>query len=220
VNPTADSRQALATLCQTYWPPVYAFVRRNGYDREQAQDLTQGFFTQLLEKRFLVDADQQRGKFRSFLLTAVKHFLANEWDREHALKRGSGRVPVSIDLAEAERWYVPAVVVDATPESLFERRWALSLLEHTLARLRTEFAAAGKAVQFDSLSPYLNQDSGDKRYEELAGQLGATPGALRMAVHRMRRRYRTLLREEIAQTVSTRDEIDDEIRFLLSTLSM
>jgi len=149
VNPTADSRQALATLCETYWTPVYAFVRRNGYDREQAQDLTQGFFAQLPEKRLLVDADQQRGKFRSFLLTAVKHFLANEWDREHAQKRGGSRVPVSIDLVAAERWYEPAVVADATPESLFERQWALSLLEFTLARLRAEFEVAGKTDQFD-----------------------------------------------------------------------
>src|SRR5882672_4740607 len=136
VNPTADSRQALAMLCHTYWPPVYAFIRRYGYDREQAQDLTQGFFTQLLEKRFLVDADQQRGKFRSFLLTAVKHFLANEWDREHALKRGGGQIPVSIDLVEAEEWYAPAAVEAATPESLFERRWALSLLEQVMVKLR------------------------------------------------------------------------------------
>ena len=220
VNPTAESRQALATLCQTYWPPVYAFVRRNGYDREQSQDLTQGFFTQLLEKRFLIDADQQRGKVRSFLLTAVKHFLANEWDREHAMKRGGGRVPVSMDLVEAERWYEPSVIAEGTPESLFERRWALSLLERTLARLRAEFVAAGKTDQFDRLSPFLNKDSGDKRYEELSGQLGVSAGALRMSVHRMRRRYRDLLREEISQTVSTTDEIDDEIRFLLSTLSM
>jgi DNA-directed RNA polymerase specialized sigma24 family protein len=219
VDPTEESRQALATLCQTYWSPVYAFVRRNGYDREQAQDLTQGFFTQLLEKRFLVDADQQRGKFRSFLLTAVKHFLANEWDREHALKRGGGKVPVSIDVVAAESWYAPSVVAEGTPESLFERRWALSLLERTLARLRAEFVAAGKTSQFDSLSPFLNKDSGDKRYEDLAEQLGLSAGALRMSVHRMRRRYRDLLREEIAHTVSTTDEIDDEIRFLVSTLS-
>ena len=219
VNPTAESRQALATLCQTYWPPVYAFVRRNGYDREQSQDLTQGFFTQLLEKRFLVDADQLRGKFRSFLLTAVKHFLANEWDREHALKRGGRQVPVSMDLVAAEGWYKPSVIAEGTPESLFERRWALSLLERTLARLRAEFAAAGKTDQFDRLSPFLNKESGDNRYEEVAEQLDVSAGALRMSVHRMRRRYRDLLREEIAQTVSTIDEIDDEIRFLLSTLS-
>jgi RNA polymerase sigma-70 factor (ECF subfamily) len=199
---------------------VYAFIRRYGYDQEQTQDLTQGFFTQLLEKRFLVDADQQRGKFRSFLLTAVKHFLANEWDREHALKRGGGRIPVSIDLVEAEKWYVPAVVAEATPESLFERRWALSLLEHVLTRLRAEFAAAGKSAQFENLSPFLNRDSGDEHYDELAARMGASPGALRMSVHRMRRRYRSLLRDEIAQTVSTPEEIDDEIRFLLSTLSV
>jgi len=219
-NPNAESRQALATLCQTYWPPVYAFVRRNGYDREQSQDLTQGFFAQLLEKRFLVDADQQRGKFRSFLLTAVKHFLANEWDREHALKRGGGRTSVSIDIITAERWYEPSVVAEGTPESLFERRWALSLLEQTLARLRQEYADAGKSSQFENLSPFLNKESGDQRYEKLADELGVAAGALRMSVHRMRRRYRELLREEISQTVSTSEEIDEEIRFLVSTLSV
>ena len=219
LEPTASSRQALATLCRTYWQPVYAFVRRNGYDREQAQDLTQGFFTQLLEKRFLAHADQERGKFRSFLLTAVKHFLANEWDRDHALKRGGGQVSLSIDLVDAESWYAPAVAANPTPESLFERRWALSLLEHVLTRLRAEFAAVGKSDQFEMIVPFLNQDSGDKRYEELADRLGVSTGSLRMAVHRMRRRYRSLLRKEIAETVATPEEVDDEIRFLLSTLS-
>jgi RNA polymerase sigma-70 factor (ECF subfamily) len=209
----------LATLCQTYWRPVYAFIRRKGYDRDQTQDLTQGFFALLLEKNYLISADKKRGKFRSFLLTTVKHFLANEWEREHAKKRGSGEPPISIDLIKAESWYVSAAMEETTPERLFERRWALSLLEHVLARMRAEFAAAGKADRFENLSLFLNQDADEARYEELAGAMGLSVGALRMVVHRMRRKYRQLLREEIAQTVSTPEETDEEIRFLMSTLS-
>jgi RNA polymerase sigma-70 factor (ECF subfamily) len=129
-NPTADSREALAALCQTYWPPVYAFIRRNGFDQDQSQDLCQGFFALLLEKNYLGDADRRRGKFRAFLLTAVKHFLANEYHRSHALKRGGGQPSVSIDLVAAETWCAPALVEETTPEGLFERRWALSLLDH------------------------------------------------------------------------------------------
>ena len=220
VNPTGDSRRALSTLCQTYWQPVYAFIRRNGYDPDQSQDLTQGFFALMLEKNYLIHADQKRGRFRSFLLTAVKHFLVNEWDRANALKRGGGQATVPIDLIEAERWYVPAAVDDSTPEKAFERQWALSILEQVLARLRTDYANAGKANQFEMLSEFLNQDSRDVGYEELAGKLGMTLGALRMAVHRIRRSYRRILREEIAETVSTPDEIDGEIRFLVAILTV
>jgi RNA polymerase sigma-70 factor (ECF subfamily) len=216
---TAGSEEALARLCQGYWQPVYAFIRRNGYDRDQAQDLTQSFFARLLEKNYLSAADRSRGRFRSFLLTAVKHFLANEWDRAHALKRGGRQNPVSIDVVEAERWYAPAAIEAATPERLFERRWALSLLEHVMATLRSEFSAAGKADQFDSLSAFLHRESGDGRYDEVAARLGMSAGALRMAVHRLRRRYRELLRSEIADTVSAPEETDDEIRFLMSALS-
>ena len=219
IHPTADSRQALASLCQIYWHPVYAFVRRNGYDRDQSEDLTQGFFALLLEKHYLLDADRERGKFRSFLLTAVKHFLANQWDREHALKRGGGRAAVSIDLVEAERWYAPAAVVEATPESLFERRWALSLLEHVTEKLRSEFSATGKADLFDSISVFLSVESADARYDEVALQLGMSVGAMATAIYRMRCKYRALLRAQIAETVSTPEQTDDEIRFLLATLS-
>ena len=217
--PTPDSHQALAALCQTYWPPVYAFIRRNGFDQDQSQDLSQGFFALLLEKNYLGDADRRRGRFRSFLLTAVKHFLANERDRSHALKRGGGQLPISIDLVAAETWCAPALVGETTPESLFERRWALSLLDHVLAKLRAEFATAGKSGQLERLLVFLNEDFEDARYEVVAEQLGMTVGALRTSVHRIRRKYRRLLREEIAQTVSTPEEVDDEIRFLLSALS-
>jgi RNA polymerase sigma-70 factor (ECF subfamily) len=215
---SSDARDALARLCQIYWHPVYAFIRRRGYDRDQAEDLTQGFFARLLEKHYLLDADRERGKFRSFLLTAVKHFLANEWDRSQTLKRGGGQTAVSIDLIEAERWYEPATVEASTPERLFERRWALSLLEQVMAKLRAEFHDAGRAEQFDTLAGFLNREADGERYQAIAARLGVTPGALRMSVHRLRRRYRELLRTEIAGTVTEADEIDDEIRFLLTTL--
>ena len=217
-DPTADGRQALATLCQTYWNPVYSFIRRNGHDPDKAQDLAQEFFARLIEKNYLEDADRSRGRFRSFLLTSVKHFLANEWDRGRALKRGGGHNLISIDIVEAERWYVPAVVEGVTPESLFERRWALSLLERVMEKLRAEYLSSGKESQFASLEGFLNHDSED-RYEQAAGKMGVSAGALRMSVLRMRRKYRALLRAEIGETVSAPEEIDDEIRFLLSTLN-
>jgi len=220
INPTGDSRRALSTLCQTYWQPVYAFIRRNGYDPDQSQDLTQGFFALMLEKNYLIHADQKRGRFRSFLLTAVKHFLVNEWDRANALKRGGGQATVSIDLIEAERWYVPAAVDASTPEKAFERQWAFSILEQVMTRLRADYVNAGKSAQFEKLSEFLNQDSRDIGYEELSGEMAMSAGALRMAVHRMRRAYRRILREEIAETVSTPDEIDAEIRFLVAILTV
>jgi DNA-directed RNA polymerase specialized sigma24 family protein len=218
-DPTADSRAALATLCQKYWHPVYAYVRSRGYDQVQAQDLTQGFFALLLEKNYLLDADRDRGRFRSFLLTAVKHFLANEWDRATALKRGGEQAPVSIDLMEAEGWHRQATVERMTPESLYERRWALSLLENVMSKLRIEFAEAGKANEFERLSMFLNRDPENERYEKVAEEMGTSAGALRMSVHRMRRRCRSLLRAEIAESVSGPEEIDEELRFLLSVLS-
>jgi DNA-directed RNA polymerase specialized sigma24 family protein len=218
-KPTADSRQALAKLCEIYWHPVYAFIRRSGYEPEQAQDLTQGFFALLIEKNYLQAADRQRGRFRSFLLTAVKHFLANEWDRGNALKRGGEQIRISLDSLDLERWYSPAAVNEVTPEALFERRWALSLLDHVMAKLRASYAAAGKSEQFELLSAFLNRNSDDPRYEQAASSSGVSAGALRMSVMRMRRKYRALLRAEIAETVALPEDIDDEIRFLLSVLN-
>jgi RNA polymerase sigma-70 factor (ECF subfamily) len=216
-EPTTATRQALATLCQTYWNPVYAFIRRNGYDPDRAQDLTQEFFSILIEKNYLEDADRRRGRFRSFLLTSVKHFLANEWDKARAQKRGGGHAPISIDATEAERWYVPAVADEITPETLFERRWAVSLLERVMAMLRAEYTASGKEELFMSLEVFLNHDS-DEGYDELAARMNTSAGALRMAVLRMRKKYRALLRAEIAETVEWPEEVDEEIRFLVSTL--
>jgi RNA polymerase sigma-70 factor (ECF subfamily) len=217
-NPTSDSRASLAALCKAYWPPIYAFIRRNGYDRDHAEDLTQAFFVTMLEKNYLAQADRERGRFRTFLLTAVKHFLANEWDKAHALKRGGGEAVVPIDSLEAEAWYAPDAVDPRTPEALFERRWALSLLEHVMEKMRIEFAAQSKPEYFDRLSQFLNREPGADRYQTLAAELGASAGTLRVAVHRMRRRYRDLLRAEIAETVSTPEAVDDEIRFLLSAV--
>jgi RNA polymerase sigma-70 factor (ECF subfamily) len=223
VQPSTESRSALATLCQIYWHPVYAFIRRNGSDRDQAQDLTQAFFAVLLEKNYLGDARQERGRFRSFLLTTVKHFLSNQRDRAQAQKRGGGQAELSLDLSidprEAEAWYSPVAVDQMTPEHLFELRWAHSLLEQVMGKLRLEFANSGKAEHFDHLSAFLQGDSKGIHYDELSAEMGVTAGALRTQVHRIRRRYRELLRAEIAQTVSTPAEIDDEIRFLLTTLS-
>ena len=215
-NPTTGSRASLARICEVYWRPVYAFVRRSGYDRDQAQDLTQAFFTTMLEKNYLGNADRERGRFRTFLLASVKHFLANEWDKEHALKRGGGQLAVPIDPIEAEEMYAPEAIDERTPETVFARRWALSLLANVMAKLREEYTAMRRADYFDKLSPLLDGDPLARGYGELASELGASSAALRVAVHRMRRRYRELLRAELAETVSAPEEIDEEIRFLLA----
>lgn len=218
-NPSVDSRPALAALCEAYWHPVYAFIRRSGYAPDHAQDLTQGFFALLLEKNFLEVVDPHRGRFRSFLLTAVKRFLLNERDRAYALKRGGGECSAPLDLIGAENWYVPSAANVDTPERLFELQWALALLERAMTRLRVEFTAAGKSSQFDTLAPFLSRESVGVRYEELTPQMGVSAGALRALVHRMRRRYRDLLRAEIANSVAEPEEVDEEIQFLMSVLS-
>jgi DNA-directed RNA polymerase specialized sigma24 family protein len=218
-QPTAESHQALAALCETYWNPVYMFIRRSGYDADQSQDLAQGFFALLIEKNYVNAADREKGRFRSFLLTALRHFLANEWDRANALKRGGGQAVISIDPEDAESRYAPFVVDDTTPEILFQRQWALSLLDRVMGKLQADFIASGKGEHFEIVSSFLNRTSKDSRYETAAAGIGTSAGALRMLVHRARKKYRALLRAEIAETVTTPDEIDDEIRFLLSTLS-
>jgi DNA-directed RNA polymerase specialized sigma24 family protein len=217
-NPTPHSRGSLATLCRAYWQPIYAFVRRKGYDRDQAQDLTQAFFAVVLEKNYLGDADRERGRFRTFLVIALKHFLANEWDKEHALKRGGGQIAVPIDPLGADAWYAPQAVEQQTPENLFERCWAVSLLERVMEKLRLEFAAEGRAEYFNKLSFLLQSRAAPNSYAALSAELGVSQGALRVALHRMRRRYMDLLRAEIAETVLSVDQIDEEIRFLMSAL--
>ncbi|HEY3380895.1 MAG TPA: sigma-70 family RNA polymerase sigma factor [Vicinamibacterales bacterium] len=215
---TATSSEALAQLCETYWYPLYAYVRRWGFDADEAQDLTQEFFARVIERHYLRDADPNRGRFRSFLLASLKHFLANERDRISAVKRG-GRVtlvPLEIDTAEGRYSLEPA---DAeTPESIYQRRWALTLLDRALARLRDEFHAAGKGALFGRLEGHLTGDQEALPYAELAQRLGMTEGAVKVAMHRARRRFGALLREEIGETVSTPDAVDGEIRELFRAL--
>jgi RNA polymerase sigma factor (sigma-70 family) len=214
----AHGREALAKLCQVYWYPLYAFVRRQGHGPHDAQDLTQEFFLRLLEKDYLGDVDRARGKFRSFLLVALKHFLSKEWARAKTLKRGGGQALISLDALSAEERYRREPEDNATPERLFEQRWALTLLDRVLSRLSEEYETAGKRALFEQLRGCLTGDSGLPPYAELAVRLNLTEGAVKVVVHRLRRRYRGVLRDEIAQTVADPAEIDDEIRELFSAL--
>jgi len=210
--------EALEALCRAYWPPIYAYVRRSGYAREEAQDLTQGFFTQLLEKHRLAAARRERGRFRSFLLASVKNYLANERDRAHARKRGGGNVPLSLDFESAERQYALASSERTSPEKIFERRWASTLLERVLERLRTELEAAGHGERADRLVPFLTDPPEGVSYRQVATELGMSESAVKVAVHRMRRRYGALLREEVSEIVDGEDEIDREIRHLFAAV--
>lgn len=214
-----QSQEALATLCRTYWYALYAFIRSQGFPAEDARDLTQEFFARLIEKRSLESVDQSKGKFRSFLLAAVKHFLANERDQARAQKRGGGCQPLPLDFESAEGQLRREPAHEHTPEKLFARRWALTLLDQVLGRLREELTAAKKALLFDRLKGFMTGESGSDSYAQAAAHLGMTEGAVKVAVHRLRRRYRELLREEIAQTVAHPDEIDDEIRDLFTALA-
>lgn len=213
-----EARQALETLCQAYWYPLYAYARRYLPNPDDARDVTQGFFAQLLEKDYLQAADPHRGRFRSFLLTSFKHFLSKERDRAHAQKRGGGQSLLSLDFQAGERRYTLEPVDHATPEAIFERRWALTLLDQVLGRLKQEFAGAGKGAQFELLKSALTGDGTTALYSELGEQLGISEQAVKVAVHRLRRRYRELLRAEIAQTVTTADEVDEELRALFAAV--
>jgi RNA polymerase sigma-70 factor (ECF subfamily) len=212
------SERALAALCETYWFPLYAYVRRSGYSSHDAQDLTQGFFAELLEKDFLKDADYRRGRFRSFLLAALKHFLGHQRERARAKKRGGGRVPFSLDFDDAENRYHLEAEDPATPERLYQRRWALTLLDRVVRRLEDENARAGKAETFAGLKEFLTAGRQSRPYRRVAEALGMSEGAVKVAVHRLRRRYRELLREEIAQTVADPGEVDDELGELFSAV--
>lgn len=217
---TPGGGRALAALCENYWFPLYAFVRRAGHTADEAQDLTQAFFTELLAKEVLVVANPQRGKFRSFLQGAIKHFLAKEHRRQRAQKRGGHHAMLSLDFDSSENRYRRIEPADnLTPERLYEKRWALALLDLVFTRLREEFSAAGKLPLFDRLKQFLAGRPSDVSYRELAEQLGTTEGAVKVAVHRMRRRYRDLLKEEIAQTVTGPDELEDELRDLRAALA-
>jgi RNA polymerase sigma factor (sigma-70 family) len=215
-----QAQQALAELCQTYWYPLYAYIRRRGSNPTDAQDLTQGFFERVIEKDYLGDLTPGMGRFRSFLLTGLKHFLANEWDRAQTRKRGGGLVIFSIESQEAEERYQFEPIEHVTPETLFEQRWALTVLARVLDRLRAEFVAGEKAGLFDQLKGFLSADQPGSSYAEIATRTGMKEGTVKVAVHRLRRRYGELLRAEIAETVHDPGEVEDEIRHLIAAVSL
>ena len=216
---TTRAQDALAHLCQSYWYPLYAYARRRGCSPPDAQDLTQEFFARLLKGNWVAQADQQRGRFRSFLLSAMKHFMANEWNKAHAQKRGAHPLIVSLNDDSAEGRYQLEPADTATPESLFERGWALTLLRDVLARLEEEYRREGKQPWMDAMRPSLTSDRGSLDYAALAQKLGMTENAARVAVHRLRHRYRHLIRAEVAATVASPDEVDQEMRYLFQILA-
>ncbi len=215
----ADSRRALESLCGAYWYPLYAYVRRRVSDINDAQDLTQAFFAALLEKNYVGSATPQRGRFRAFLLTALKHFLSKQWDKAKAKKRGGGRAPIRLDFASDDSRCSVEPAGGLTAEEVYDRRWVATLLGQVMARLEREFADAGKQSQFSQLKPFIIGQHEGATYADAGEVLGTTEAAAKMAVHRMRRRYRRLLREEVSQTVAAPSDIDDEIRDLFAAFS-
>ena len=217
-NDTADAREALARLCQTYWYPLYAYVRQRGHAPHDAQDLTQEFFARLLEKNTLGGVVRERGKFRSFLLATMNHFLADEWRKARAQKRGGGKI-ISLDARDAETRFGHEPVDSLTPEKLFEQNWALALLDAVYEQLRHEHEAAGKAERFDALKFCLTGARSSVPYAELAARLNMPEATLKVTVHRLRQRYRELLRTEVAHTVASPDEVEEELNCLFRALA-
>ncbi len=216
-SPRAD--EALAELCRSYWYPLYAFIRRRGYSPTETEDLTQAFFERLLAKNYIADVSPEGGRFRAFLLTSVKNFLANEWDRAQTAKRGGGKRVLSLDEQDPEGRYQFEPVDRVTPEVLFEQRWALAVLEQVLARLRAEFAASNKLGLFDELKAFLSGQPAGISYAEAGDRLGMRESAVKVAIHRLRRRYGELLQAEIGKTVNDPAEVEAELRHLLSVIS-
>ena len=213
---SVSAHEALSELCRTYWSPLYCFIRRQGHAPHEAEDLTQAFFARLLEKNFVADARRERGKFRSFLLLALKRFLANEWDRQHAQKRGGFHPTVEIDQAMAEAHLDAELKQELSPEVRFERQWATTLLERTLARLREEYIETGRAKLFEHLSAGLTREDSAGTYGEIARELNLSEASVKQAGYRLRARYRELLRSEIGRTVATPQEIEEELRCLFA----
>ena len=216
-----DSRsvqEALEKLCRTYWYPLYAYVRQRGREPHEAQDLTQEFFLRLLDKHYLAQVDRRKGKFRSFLMVAVNHFLANEWDRAKAAKRGGRVAFIPFEEASAEERYALELVTDASPEKIFERRWALAVLEQALERLRREVEAAGKSQLFAALHPFISREAAAGEYADVGKGLGIAAGAVAVAFHRLRTRYREMVRQEISNTLMNAAEVDQEMRHLFAVL--
>jgi RNA polymerase sigma factor (sigma-70 family) len=216
----ARAATALETLCRTYWYPLYAFVRRNGHGPEDAEDLTQGFFARLLEKNYLAAVDAEKGRFRSFLLTALKRFLADEWDRATAQKRGGGHPTIPLDFQTAEDRYRIEPKHELTPERLFERRWAITVLEQARTRLQEEYVAAGKGALFDQLKGFHRHDETTIAYADVAAALASPQNTVKSHVYRLRKRYQQFVREEIAQTLSNPAELEEEIRYMLTAVSV
>ncbi|MBI5758171.1 MAG: sigma-70 family RNA polymerase sigma factor [Planctomycetales bacterium] len=218
LSPQSD--RALSELCRKYWLPLYGYVRRRVTDVHEAQDLTQDFFCRVLERNFFAAADPGRGRFRAFLLTSLKHFLANEWEKGRTQKRGGGLSVIELDFAVGESRLSLEPAHEETPERLFDRQWALTLLDLVLARLRIEFREAGKEDQFEQLKPFLSgaRERSGENYVDVGRAAGMTAEAVKVAAHRLRQRYRELLRAEIAQTVAQPGDVDDEIRDLFHVL--
>jgi RNA polymerase sigma-70 factor (ECF subfamily) len=210
--------EAMAELCQTYWYPLYVYVRRKGYPAHDAQDLTQEFFARLLARNYMSGADRRKGKFRSYLLGTLEHFLAKEWRRARAEKRGGGRTVFSLDAVDAENRYLLEPADELTAERIFDQRWAETLLNQALARLREEYRAEGKALLFEKVEPLLSGEGPEGSYAEIRASLSMAESAFKMAVHRMRRRYGELVRAEISQTVSTSEAVEEELRYLFAVL--
>ncbi|MHB8520530.1 MAG: RNA polymerase sigma factor [Limisphaerales bacterium] len=211
--------EALEKLCRTYWYPLYVYVRRQGNSPHDAQDLTQDFFSRLLEKNCLAKADRDRGKFRTFLLGSLKNFLVNEWKRAGRLKRGGGLEFLSIDASVAENRFAAEPANESNPDAAYEQRWAVTLIEQVLTALRQEFNAADKTRLFEELSGFIWGDKSAASYAEIAGHLSLTEGTVKVAVHRLRQRFRELLRAEVANTVARPEDIDGELRHLIRVAS-
>lgn len=208
--------EALEKLCRSYWYPLYAFARRSGRSPADAEDLTQGFFARLLEKDYLQSAAQELGRFRTFLLVSLKRFMANEWDRQHAQRRGGFVPQISIDQVMAESWLAGEPADEDQPDRLFDRHWAVTLLDRAMSQLRQEYIESGRAKLLEQLQGTLTQAETVLPYKEIAARLNLTEAAVKMAAMRLRARYRDLLRNEIAQTVSSPEEVDQEIKHLFS----
>jgi len=215
---SAEADRALEDLCRAYWYPLYAYVRRQGYSSEDAQDLVQDFFARLLKRNYLRLADRNRGHFRTFMLTSLKHFLINEWSKANRGKRGGGQKVLSLDEEMAESRFAAEPAVDRPPDTLYDSGWAAILLDRALTALHTEFEQSGKQDLFNSLKVFVWGEKNAMSYAAIGEQLGMTGGAVKVAVHRLRQRYGELLRAEVAQTVTTTVEVDEELRYLISVI--
>jgi RNA polymerase sigma factor (sigma-70 family) len=216
---TPQSDGALEELCRTYWFPLYAYVRRRGHTKEDAEDLVQEFFARFLEKNYLAGLSAERGRFRAFLLAALKHFLANEWDKSQAQKRGGGAAHLSLDWQTADTKFQVAATNEPSPDKTFDREWALALLAKVIERLQQECAADGKAKLFEQLKIFLTAGKGALSHTDAAKKLGMDETAVRVAVHRLRKRYRQLLRDEISQTLADESQVDEEMRALFGAFA-